>query len=249
VAARTRQFREPRGRPDEQAVAGTPDVPRQRRGTTPQQIGRYPDYDVLTQADHWDEVTRRVVLDRVERVPPFRFFDADERETVKAFCDTITGQDREPRIAVASYIDEKLHADRLDGYQYFDMPDDREAWRAIVRGLDQEARALGAASFGAAGIQSRVDICHRFSQAKLHGGVWAELNVGRAWALAVRHSCEAFYAHPWAWNEIGFGGPAYPRGYARFGSAHLEGADRESWEGEEALDVDPVRDTRERGLE
>ena len=27
----------------------------------------------------------------------------------------------------------------------------------------------------------------------------------------------AFYSHPWAWNEIGFGGPAYPRGYMRLG--------------------------------
>ena len=26
-----------------------------------------------------------------------------------------------------------------------------------------------------------------------------------------------FYSHPWAWNEIGFGGPAYPRGYMRTG--------------------------------
>ena len=24
-----------------------------------------------------------------------------------------------------------------------------------------------------------------------------------------------YYAHPWAWDEIGFGGPAYPRGYMR----------------------------------
>jgi hypothetical protein len=25
----------------------------------------------------------------------------------------------------------------------------------------------------------------------------------------------AYYAHPAAWNEIGFGGPASPRGYVR----------------------------------
>src|SRR5207237_7000144 len=74
----------------EQASAGGERLPRQRRGTTPQMIGRYPDYDVLDEADHWDEVTRRVVLDRVHDVPPFRFFDQSERETVKAFCDTIT---------------------------------------------------------------------------------------------------------------------------------------------------------------
>ena len=27
----------------------------------------------------------------------------------------------------------------------------------------------------------------------------------------------AFYSHPWAWNEIGYGGPAYPEGYMRLG--------------------------------
>ncbi|HEY1513520.1 MAG TPA: hypothetical protein VGF66_07175, partial [Gaiellaceae bacterium] len=50
----------------------------QIEGTTPQMVGRYPHYDVLTQVDHWDEVTRRVVLDRVENVPPIRFFDSAE---------------------------------------------------------------------------------------------------------------------------------------------------------------------------
>ena len=244
-----RHFHEPPGRRGEQGRAGPSDLPRQRRGTTPQLCGRYPDYDVLEQAEHWDEVTRKLVVDRVENVPPFRFFDERERETVKAFCDVITAQHEDPRIPVAAYVDEKLHEGGSDGYQSFDMPDDSEAWRLIVRGLDEEARELGAPSFGEAGLDTRIDICHRFSQAKLHGGTWRELNVARAWSLALRNACEAFYAHPWAWNEIGFGGPAYPRGYSRFGSPHLDTAERESWEGKQAMAVDPVRDTRERGLE
>ena len=36
----------------------------------------------------------------------------------------------------------------------------------------------------------------------------------------MRSMLAAFYSHPWAWNEIGFGGPAYPRGYARLGVGH-----------------------------
>ncbi|HEX6701069.1 MAG TPA: gluconate 2-dehydrogenase subunit 3 family protein [Gaiellaceae bacterium] len=212
-------------------------------------IGRYPDYDVLEQAEHWDEATRKVVLDRVHNVPEFRFFDERERETVKAFCDTITAQDREPRIPVAAYVDEKLHEGPLDGYRFFDMPDDREVWRLVVRGLDEEARALGAPSFAEAGEPTCAEICHRFAQAKLHGGVWSALNVSRAWSLVLRDACQAFYSHPWAWNEIGFGGPAYPRGYSRFGSPHIDTAEREEWEGEQAFEVDPVRDTKERGLE
>ena len=232
-----------------QAHAGGGELPRQRRGLTPQLVGRYPDYDVLEEAGHWDEATRQVVLARVYDVPPFRFFDERERETVKAFCDTITAQDSEPRIPVAAYVDEKLHKGRGDGYRFFDMPDDREVWRLVVRGLDDEARALGAGSFAEAGVETRVEVCRRFSQSRLHGGVWGGLNVSRAWSLVVRHACEAFYAHPWSWNEIGFGGPAYPRGYSRFGSPHIDAAEREEWEGKQAFEIDPVRDTRERGLE
>jgi hypothetical protein len=39
---------------------------------------------------------------------------------------------------------------------------------------------------------------------------------------------DAYYAHPYAWDEIGYGGPAYPRGYMR-----LEGGLPEPWEVDE----------------
>ena len=39
----------------------------------------------------------------------------------------------------------------------------------------------------------------------------------RVWSLWTRYACTAFYSHPWAWNEIGFPGPAYPRGYKNLG--------------------------------
>ena len=45
----------------------------------------------------------------------------------------------------------------------------------------------------------------------------------------------AFYSHPWAWNEIGFGGPAYPRGYMRLGPLAV----REPREKRGATDEDP----------
>ena len=58
------------------------------------------------------------------------------------------------------------------------------------------------------------------------------MNVTRAFAVVMRHICEAFYGHPWAWNEIGFPGPAYPRGYAAFGTPYL-GDESEHWEPKE----------------
>jgi hypothetical protein len=55
--------------------------------------------------------------------------------------------------------------------------------------------------------------------------LWAQMEVHRYWALIVQDCVEAYYAHPWAWDEIGFGGPAYPRGYMR-----LEHGEPEPWE-------------------
>ena len=48
-------------------------LPRQRRGTTPQMRGRYPDYDVLTAASHWDarvSLTAAAVEDLIMRDIP-----------------------------------------------------------------------------------------------------------------------------------------------------------------------------------
>jgi hypothetical protein len=219
-------------------------LPRQRRGITPQMHGRYPDYDVLAGARHWDPATRAAVLARVERVPHRRFFEAGEFTCLCAFCDVVLAQDAEPRIPVMSFVDAKLHDRCLDGFQHAGMPDDRDTWRAVAAGLDQSARARGATSFAAASGAVRHDLVRAFADGELHDGVWAELPAATAWSVVMRAVLSAFYAHPWAWNEIGFGGPAYPRGYMRLGEGPA-GADPD--EAVEVVDTDPVKDTRRGG--
>ena len=220
------------------------ELPRQRRGTTPQGLGRYPDYDVLAETSHWDSLTRQVVLDRVEHVPPLRFFDEREQRTLRAFCDLVTAQDAEPRIPVLEMVDEKFHANRLDGFRFHDMPRDPETWKLVARKLDETAVQRGGVKeggFAAADRELQRRIVEAFSEGELD---WGELPVKRAWTVVMRAVLSAFYSHPWAWNEIGFGGPAYPRGFARLGAGQ-----REHWETPPEFELDPVRDVHERGLE
>ncbi len=211
-------------------------LPRQRRGITPQMIGRYPDFDVLSTADTWDEATRRVVLARLDEPGPLRFFDTAQEPTLRIFCKTVLAQDGEPTIPVAEIVDAKLADGRLDGYQYVDMPDDRDTWRLVLAGLDEAARDGGAESFGDADAKTCEAIVERFAHAELSGGSWDRLNVSRAWSVVMRMTLSAFYSHPWAWNEIGFGGPAYPRGFMRLGGVGV----REPFERPGATDEDPV---------
>lgn len=239
-------FRQPHHLPKVRGDRGADpaELPRQRRGKTPQMHGRYPDYDCLEHVEHWDELTRKLVVDRVERVSELRYFGDDEAGTLTAFCDVVLAQDAEPRIPVLAFIDEKFAQGRLDGYQYTDMPDDRETWRLVARGLDESAHTSGADSYAGAPGHRQVEIADAFAEGTLEGGVWEELNLKHAWGVVMRSVLAAFYSHPWAWNEIGFGGPAYPRGYARLGIGL-----NEAWEGEEAFDVNPASDLEERGFE
>jgi hypothetical protein len=229
---------------DDRRPQSPEELPRQRKGITPQMHGRYPDYNVLDEAEHWDEATRQVVLQRAEQAPAIRFFTTSEEATLAVFCDHVMAQDREPKIPVLNMIDAKLFAGQLEGYRYAEMPDDREAWRRVAVGLDAAARQHGAADFVTASHGVRDEVIQAFSDGTLHGEVWDELPPSRAWAVVMRDVLSAFYSHPWAWNEIGFGGPAYPRGYARLGAGQ-----RESWEGAPAFEHDPVKDTRERRVE
>jgi hypothetical protein len=207
------------------APADPAGLPRQRRGTTPQMHGRYPDYDVLADAPHWDAATREAIRARADEVPPVRFFGEAEARTARAFCDTVMAQERDPRIPVMELVDAKLFEGRLDGFRYADMPDDRETWRIVLRGLDRAAGGSFADSPHAG------DIVAAFAEGELP----VDLDVKRAWSVVMRAVLAEYYSHPWAWNEIGFGGPAYPQGYMRL-------AGRDPHERPERFDLDPVRE-------
>ncbi len=216
-------------------------LPRQRLGTTPQMIGRYPDYDVLANRENWDDATRKVIEARLAPPAALRFFTAEEEPTLRALCDVTTAQDVEPRVPVAEMVDDKLASGRLDGYRYANMPRDPETWRLVLRGLDEEAGRRHEMGFAACDGPAREAIVTALSQGELSGGAWDDLDVSRAWSVCMRGILAAFYSHPWAWNEIGYGGPAYPQGYMRLGPVStLEPHERAG-----ATAEDPVREARE----
>jgi hypothetical protein len=178
---------------------------------------RYPEADALAQRGHWDETTREVVLDRVRNVPRFEFFDPHERTTVEALCARIVPQPHhEPdrRVPIAPWIDRLCRYDQHDGFRFDDMPGTARAWRWGLEGLDQSARALLGRSFADLAGPAQDRVLAAIRRGDPPGAVWARMPARRWWVyVALRQVTGVYYAHPFAWDEIGFGGPAYPRGY------------------------------------
>lgn len=197
------------------------------------QPGYYPGFSTLAQQNFWDEATRNVVLRRVDEPPPIRFFTPDEARLLQAVIDRIIPQDDRDdahKIPILNVIDDRLFHDRIDGYRYEDMPPDRDAHRLGLQAIDSIARETHGKPYVELppDLQERVLVSIHDCQPPAAHDIWQRMNCQRYWMLLVQDCIEGYYSHPWAWDEIGFGGPAYPRGYMR-----LEHGLPEPWEVEE----------------
>lgn len=179
---------------------------------------RYPGADILAQRGHWDDATRHIVLDRVHNVPDFEYFGPDQRATLEALCARIIPQGHRPperRVPIAPWIDARCQEQVEDGYRYDDMPPNWIAWEWGLEGLDQSAQVLFGARFVELGAGDQDAVLRTVRDGSSPGKVWEGMPAARWWLeIAVRQIAGTYYAHPYAWDEIGFGGPAYPRGYA-----------------------------------
>lgn len=203
---------------------------------------RYPDYDVLAKrgTPSWDEATRRVVDARlaVHRGP--RFFTQGEWRTLEAVCARIVPEPPgRPRVPTAAYVDEKLFCGHGDGYRRAGLPPQGEAWRRGLAALEAEAKTAVRRRFHQLEAAERDRFLAAMQAGRLTGPAWGDMACDLFFAQRLLPDItRAYYAHPTAWADIGFGGPASPRGYVRLGFDR-----RDPWEASEAR---PGRDQQAR---
>lgn len=203
------------------------------RAVTPQYRGRYPGFDVLDHVGVWDNITAGVVLARLAPPQDLSFFTPTEVAIALPLLDLLLAQDAEPRVHVLALIDLRLATGQTDGWHYDDMPEDPTMWRQSLTFLDRDANDRHGHGFADATRDQQAELIQAVQD--LSGKQWHGYPATQVWSLWTRYACSAFYSHPWAWNEIGFGGPAYPRGYLN------PGVDaREKWEVADHDNVDPV---------
>jgi len=182
--------------------------------------GRFPGFDVLSQARHWDQVTAEAVTARTKLSATPQFFTGPEVPCVRALLDLLTGQQGDWAVPVLEMVDSRLAAGETDGWRYADMPEDGQAWRDTLSYLDADAGLRCGTSFAEASEIDQMALVQAVQDLK--SADWHGLPAAHVWSLWTRYACTAFYSHPYAWSEIGFPGPAYPRGYKNAGVGKLE---------------------------
>ncbi len=201
----------------------------------------YPTYDVL---DKWDspsfnDQTREVIARRLDQVPPRRFFDAIQWATLAAVCDRVIPQPErrfDERVPIAPWLDADLYEQRGNGTRYAEMPTDRAAWKQGLDAINAEARIRHGLHFAALSPGAQDAILKAVDNGETRAdGAWTGLPPKRFFRhLVLKEIVNIYYVHPAAMSEIGYGGPASPRGYVRLGVDAIDSweAPRGQWSGE-----------------
>jgi len=210
-------------------------------------LPRYPGYDVLQKRDtpSWDDVTRNVIDERLATPPDPRFFDPVEWRALCALCASIVPHvpqnSQRPPVPIAALVDARLAKNIGDGYRDARLPPMRDAWRIGLRALDAESRARHELPFASIDDKARRALLIDMQQGKLGSGEWQAMPPALFFTERVLHDvCGMYYSHPDAWSEIGFGGPANPRGYVRMVANR-----RDPWEAAEAKSGQEEKASRE----
>ena len=205
---------------------------------------RYPGYDVLNKRHSmsWNEQTRQVIDQRLALDPDRHLFFSDQEwVTLRAVCDRIVPQTTaRPRpVPIAAMVDDKMYKNAGDGYRFADLPSMREAWRRGLAALDAEAADRHRRRFHELDPLQQDALLQAVQDGKVSHGAWRDLPPKSFFTKRLLHDVvSAYYTHPTSWNEIGFGGPASPRGYVRMNFDR-----RDPWEASEAR---PGREERAR---
>jgi Gluconate 2-dehydrogenase subunit 3 len=196
---------------------------------------RFPGYNVLNKrrSPSWNSQTREVIDARLAIDPKLhRFCDDAEWRALCAVCDQIIPQpsDRLARVPIAAMIDEKLHARKGDGYRDARLPELGQAWRLGLAAIDAEAALVDGKPFCELPHERQHAVLAKVQKGEVASPAWEGLPPRLFFAKRLLHDIvTAYYAHPLSWNQIGFGGPASPRGYVRMNFNR-----RDPWEAAEA---------------
>jgi hypothetical protein len=193
----------------------------------------YPGYDVLAKrhTPSWNEKTRQVVDERLALPREPRYLSQAEWLVLEAICDRIVPQPRtRPPVPLAAMVDTKLFENRGDGYRDYRLPPLREAWQCGLRAIDAEAQRRHSVGFAALDAAEQDALLRAVQHGTLCDHGWERMPPAIFFAKRLPPDIVTlYYAHPTAWNEIGFGGPASPRGYVR-----MDFDRRDPWEAAEA---------------
>jgi len=176
---------------------------------------KYPNYDVLGEQTAWDDTTRSIVLSRTEAAFSYSYLTLVEVEMLRALCSMLAGDTRANVIQfVLQHIDRTVNGPTPESERGTAVPQASELVRTGLKLIDQWCLTTFSRPLIDLTEMEQHTIVSDLSEGKLPLADPA-FPQKALFRRLLSWTVESYYSHPTVWSEIGYGGPAYPRGYVR----------------------------------
>lgn len=178
----------------------------------------YSSYNVMREQDHWDDHTREIVLKRLEIPGSFQKLTGKEVDLIRVLAALLVDDARSQLMDyVVKHFDQKLSADIGEAERKPDLPPARQLIKDGLAALNHLAQTEHQRPFPELAADKQIALLVGME----NGTVTLQTPQGVAvpakdfFNKMLLETVNAYYSHPQIWSEIGYGGPAYPRGYVR----------------------------------
>ncbi|MGZ9584297.1 gluconate 2-dehydrogenase subunit 3 family protein [Paenibacillus marinisediminis] len=178
---------------------------------------RYPSFNVLDEKDEWDDHTQQIVTSRTNAKVSFQFINEREADILRCFCSLLV-DDSSPEALefIVAHIDHTLFSSPGEGQRKVDVPKAPELIRQGLTAIDKCSQQKYSDSFVKLNAEQQKQMIQDISTAKAKPSeIWNGLPQKDLFNKLMRLTVESYCSHPRVWSEIGYAGPAYPRGYVR----------------------------------
>ncbi len=184
----------------------------------------YPSFDIMDQQEHWDDHTQGIVVSRLIREFKYQYLTIVEAEMLRAICSILVDDD-DPAIIqyVLCHIDQVLGQPIGEGERKSGVPRAKDLIREGLHALNVYAQTSFSAPFISLDTDKQKQMLQVISEGRaLPLENWNGSPQKELFTKMLNLTVESYYSHPTVWSEIGYGGPAYPRGYVRTQMGQLD---------------------------
>lgn len=180
-------------------------------------ITRYPSFNVLDEKDAWDDHTQQIVTSRSHSIVKYQFLNEREVEILRCLCSLLVDDSLPDSLEfIISHIDQTLYSSPGEGQRKVGVPAAPELIRQGLEAMEKSSQHIYSISFAELEIENQKKMINDISEDKAESSaIWNGVPQKALFEKLMRLTVEAYCSHPQVWSDIGYAGPAYPRGYVR----------------------------------
>jgi hypothetical protein len=181
------------------------------------ELTRYPSFNVLDEKNEWDDHTQQIVTSRTQPIADYQFLNEQEVGILSCLCSLLVNDDSPDTLEfVIGHFDQTLYSSPGEGQRKVGVLAAPELIRKGLKAIEQSSQQKYFVPFTKLSTERQNQMIHDISAARAEPTeVWNGMLQQALFEKLMRLTVEAYCSHPRVWSEIGYAGPAYPRGYVR----------------------------------